>query len=403
MTTSITPPRRERVLIVDDLSVNRITLRALLLRESSAIEIVAVGDEISAISALSDGDYDLVLLDVNLGEHGNGLHVLRAIRSRPSFVHTPVLLLTARQSDDEFIAQTLREGADDYVSRPVDPRVLAARVANARQMRERFVALASDVIVANADAAETRDELRHAGRIQRAALPSVPVRSLSVVASAAVLALSEVSGDAFDIIQSPNGSTSMVVIDATGHGNAAGMVASGVAAVIRQGLMFDLPLPELFASVEAHLLVSQEDGSLPVAASIARINPNTNILEIANAGMPHVLLCFDGVSPLPFPSTAPPVGLVMGRLPLVETIAVHEPAMVIIASDGLSGALGNVDGVGDLWATIQAHRCAKALCSAESLLMKAYIREHLLSYGVPPKDDATVLLASITPSHSRKY
>lgn len=400
---SAPPTRRERVLIVDDLSVNRATLRAMLLRESSLIEIEAADDASSAIRALAKSDYDLVLLDVNLGEHGNGLQVLRVIRSEPRFAHTPVLMVTAREPDDDFIAQSLREGADDYVSRPVDPRVLAARVANARRIRDRFVSLTSDVVAAHATAAESRDELRSAAQLQRAALPQVPVRSLNVVASAAVLAVSEVSGDAFDVIQSPSGCTSMVVIDVTGHGNAAGIVASAVGAAIRQGLMFDLPLADVLASVESQILVSRHDGGLPVAASIVRLNPTSNKLEIANAGMPHILLGFEGVDPLCFSSTAPPIGLLAGRLPRIERIAIHEPAMLMLASDGLSGPMGNVDGVGDLWTTIQSHHCAKQLCAAEAPLMQAYIREHLLSYGVPPKDDATVLLACLTPTNARRY
>ena len=67
---------------------------------------------------------DLLILDWNLPEE-SGLSVLRALRDAGSPL--PVLVLTARNAEADIVAG-LREGADDYVVKPVAPAVLEARL-----------------------------------------------------------------------------------------------------------------------------------------------------------------------------------------------------------------------------------------------------------------------------------
>ncbi len=67
---------------------------------------------------------DLVLLDINLGTGIDGLEVCRLIRKRSD---VPILFLTTRADEiDQLIGLTL--GADDYITKPISPRLLAARV-----------------------------------------------------------------------------------------------------------------------------------------------------------------------------------------------------------------------------------------------------------------------------------
>lgn len=69
---------------------------------------------------------DLVLLDVGLPEV-DGLEVLRRIRADPAGHQVPVLMLTARAEEiDELLGLNL--GADDYITKPFNPRTLLARV-----------------------------------------------------------------------------------------------------------------------------------------------------------------------------------------------------------------------------------------------------------------------------------
>jgi DNA-binding response OmpR family regulator len=86
-------------------------------------EIDIAHDGATALARLPGGDYDLVVLDVMMPGL-NGFDVLRELR-RKSLI--PVLMLTARGSDLDSVVG-LELGADDYLPKPCNPRVLVARI-----------------------------------------------------------------------------------------------------------------------------------------------------------------------------------------------------------------------------------------------------------------------------------
>jgi DNA-binding response OmpR family regulator len=109
------------VLVVDD-ERNIVDLVRLYL-EKEGFAVVAAGDGEAALVALDRHEPDLVVLDLMLPRL-DGYEVCREIRRRGP---TPVLILTAR-SDDIDAVVGLELGADDYVTKPFNPRVLVARV-----------------------------------------------------------------------------------------------------------------------------------------------------------------------------------------------------------------------------------------------------------------------------------
>jgi DNA-binding response OmpR family regulator len=109
------------VLVVDD-ERNIVDLVRLYL-EKEGFAVVAAGDGEAALAALDRHAPDLVVLDLMLPRL-DGYEVCREIRRRGP---TPVLILTAR-SDDVDAVVGLELGADDYVTKPFNPRVLVARV-----------------------------------------------------------------------------------------------------------------------------------------------------------------------------------------------------------------------------------------------------------------------------------
>ena len=69
---------------------------------------------------------DLILLDLMLpGE--NGLSVLRELKTRRDTMGTPVILITAKDGEDD-VVQGLELGADDYIAKPFDMKELVARI-----------------------------------------------------------------------------------------------------------------------------------------------------------------------------------------------------------------------------------------------------------------------------------
>jgi len=109
------------VLLVEDDPAARQGLELALRRLGYGVRPAETGE--AALNALVEGAADVVVLDVMLPGL-DGFEVCRRLR-RSSDV--PVIMLTAR-SDDFDIVGGLEAGADDYVVKPVEPRVLDARI-----------------------------------------------------------------------------------------------------------------------------------------------------------------------------------------------------------------------------------------------------------------------------------
>jgi two-component system response regulator CpxR len=111
----------EQLLIVDDDVELCDLLAEYLSTEGFHIEVVHNGED--AVKHLLSGTVDLMILDVMMPKM-NGFETLREVRKRHQ---TPVLMLTARGDDIDRIVG-LEMGADDYMSKPCNPRELVARI-----------------------------------------------------------------------------------------------------------------------------------------------------------------------------------------------------------------------------------------------------------------------------------
>lgn len=110
-----------RILIADDdIELGRM-LAEYLGHEGFAVELAHDGE--SALMRARANHYDVIVLDVMMPKL-NGFDVLRQLRTEST---TPVLMLTARGDDVDSIVG-LELGADDYLAKPCNPRVLVARI-----------------------------------------------------------------------------------------------------------------------------------------------------------------------------------------------------------------------------------------------------------------------------------
>ena len=111
----------QRVLVVED-EASIASFVAMYLKKAGYSVIVAK-DGGEAIARAGDDSPSIVLLDLNLPDI-DGIDVCRQIRQRSE---VPILMLTARDDDvDKIIG--LEVGADDYLTKPFNPRELVARV-----------------------------------------------------------------------------------------------------------------------------------------------------------------------------------------------------------------------------------------------------------------------------------
>jgi diguanylate cyclase (GGDEF)-like protein len=139
-----------RLLIVDDINDNRTILTRRFQRRG--FEVVEADSGYVAIELIGRESFDLVLLDVMMPGI-DGLETLRRIRSRKSAAALPVIMVTAK-SESGNIVEALEQGANDYVTKPVDFAVALARVNTqiSRRRAELQVVVANEELrKANAD------------------------------------------------------------------------------------------------------------------------------------------------------------------------------------------------------------------------------------------------------------
>jgi CheY-like chemotaxis protein len=119
-------PGPPRLLIAEDLAINRELLAALFRDSGYSFDVVA--DGAAAVEAVEAGDYDLVLMDVQMPGM-DGLEASRAIRAMPPpRGDLPILALTAGSSEEE--RRDCREaGMNGHVGKPYDREILLRQVA----------------------------------------------------------------------------------------------------------------------------------------------------------------------------------------------------------------------------------------------------------------------------------
>lgn len=114
----------KKILIVDDEPDILEFLRYNLKREG--YDVVTAPDGKQALAVAASEKPDLIILDIMMPEM-DGVEVCGRLRSMKEFQHTPVAFLTARDEDFSQIA-ALDSGGDDYITKPIKPRVLVSRI-----------------------------------------------------------------------------------------------------------------------------------------------------------------------------------------------------------------------------------------------------------------------------------
>ena len=114
----------KKVLIVDD-EPDIVEIISYNLTKEGYLTLTAKNG-IEALEKMHLFDPDLVILDIMMPRM-NGVEVCKSIRSTPEYNDTLIILLTAL-SDEQSQIKGLESGADDYINKPVSPKVLISRV-----------------------------------------------------------------------------------------------------------------------------------------------------------------------------------------------------------------------------------------------------------------------------------
>lgn len=116
--------QREQLLIVDDSAAMREVLAIKLGREGYTVAVA--GNAHDAKQRIASGAIDLVLLDVRLPD-GSGIDLLTELRQLRSPLDLPVIMISGLDQSDDVVS-ALKNGANDYVTKPLDLAIVLARV-----------------------------------------------------------------------------------------------------------------------------------------------------------------------------------------------------------------------------------------------------------------------------------
>jgi putative two-component system response regulator len=158
--------RPGRVLVVDDLPSSRDLLARCLAQDHYTVSFAADGT--SALESVRSDPPDIVLMDVMM-PGVDGIEACRALKQEPATRLVPVVLITAAVDADSRI-RGIDAGADDFLSKPVNPLELRARVRSLMRIKRYTDDLdtAEAVIVMLALTIEARDPYTE-GHCQRLA------------------------------------------------------------------------------------------------------------------------------------------------------------------------------------------------------------------------------------------
>ena len=112
----------ERILVVDDNEDIRQFVRLVL--EPEGYRVIEAPDGNAALEEIRGTEPDLIILDLSIGQP-DGMDICRSIRKNSM---VPIIVLTSH-SDEVDEAMCLAIGADDFIAKPVAPRILILRVA----------------------------------------------------------------------------------------------------------------------------------------------------------------------------------------------------------------------------------------------------------------------------------
>jgi signal transduction histidine kinase/ligand-binding sensor domain-containing protein/CheY-like chemotaxis protein len=122
---------RNTILIIEDNDELRAFIREQFEGEFNAIE---AENGHSGLKLAHEHIPDVILCDVMMPEL-NGLEVCRRLKNDINTAHIPIVLLTARTQNEQII-EGLAAGADDYLTKPFDPRILSLKISNLIRLRD---------------------------------------------------------------------------------------------------------------------------------------------------------------------------------------------------------------------------------------------------------------------------
>ncbi|MFS8859995.1 SpoIIE family protein phosphatase [Synechococcus sp. H60.1] len=316
------------ILIVDDDPTIRLVLKRSLERQGYSVEMASGGLEgLEKAHLLTPG---LIICDWMMPDM-DGLEVCRRIKADPKFSTTFFVLLTARTEVEDRI-QGLDAGADEFLSKPIDPNELRARVRAGLRLHQ----LSYDL---QQQTARLRAELAEAASYVRSLLPkpaSFPDHRIAI--EWCFLPSQELGGDSFNYHWLDEDHLAIYLLDVSGHGVGSALLSVSVMNQLRSQSLPDTDLRQpdavLRALNQSFQMGSHHDMYFTLWYGVYR--PRSRLLSFASAGHPPALLVAQS-DPIPLELKTPnlPIGILPDQDFARDEVRIPANSCLYVFSDGV--------------------------------------------------------------------
>jgi serine phosphatase RsbU (regulator of sigma subunit)/anti-sigma regulatory factor (Ser/Thr protein kinase) len=256
-----------------------------MLEQQGYLDTFEAEDGVVAIELAKRIKPDLVLLDVVMPEM-DGYEVATRLKKMAGDIYLPIIFITALD-DEKSLARCLEVGGDDFVAKPFDKVILAAKIR--AHVRTRL--LSKKALEQNNQLTFYRNAIEREHKI----VEHIFANALSVNKSFTryldyfLKPASDFNGDLFLASASPTGGMYFLIGDFTGHGLASAIGALPVSQAFQTMSRKGLSLMEMAETINQTLLMLLPDDMF-FAAAIVEINNTGKQIDIWNGGMPSLLL-----------------------------------------------------------------------------------------------------------------
>lgn len=346
-----TPVSPRRVLIVDDSRLQRRILTVSL--KSSEYEILEAGSGEEALKICAESPPDIVISDWMMPGM-TGLELCREIRARDFERYVYFIMLTSKSEKHE-LELALQEGADDFLSKPVNHQELRGRlVAGERLIRVERELQDKNRLVSRTLAdlrkinAEVERDLVEARKLQMSLVPLGTVPAGRGRAAFLLQPSGHVGGDLVGIYWQQGSRVGLYSLDVSGHGIAAALITARLSswlsgqtpetniALVSTGNAIAARPPDRICDALNTRFMAEFDTGHYFTIFLAEIDTATGDMIFCQAGHPHPLIVDPAGGTRYLGDGGMPVGLIGEAefAPGQATLGAGE--RLVIYSDGLS-------------------------------------------------------------------
>ena len=345
--------QRLRVLVVDDSAAQRRVLVRLLTRWGHAVREAASGAE--ALALCRAAPVDLILSDWMMPGM-SGLDFCRAFRALPRAGYGYFILLTSR-TDKGAVAQGLREGADDFLTKPVNVEELRARITAG----ERILGMERELQEKNRLVSETLSQLQkvhdaldrdlaQARQLQQSLVRERHRRFRGAAVTLLLRPSGHVGGDLVGFFPIGPARVGLHAIDVSGHGVTSALLTARLAGLFSgaipehnialmpqpDGAGFTGRPPAEVAAAMNRLMLEEMTTDHYCTLAYAEADLDSGALRLVQAGHPHPMVLRAGGAVEFLGAGGLPVGLIPGAEYVGIETRLAPGDRLLIMSDGVT-------------------------------------------------------------------